>query len=131
MVISGALAACLAGIACLIIILHLSKQRPMTKSSLYISILSISLSFGSFLAGFVIWVSVVKLESGDCSTHKFPSSSAQSVCEEEGVEYAIITIVILFVTVPFYFLISRKIYSVEAGESCGQPYGEQYGNRLI
>ena len=131
MIVFGAIAACLAGIVCLIIMLHLSTQRPMTKSSLYISILSISLSLGSFLTGFVIWAAVVNLESGDCSTHKFPISSAQSVCAKEGAESAIATIVLLFVTVPFYFLISRKIYSVEAGESHGQPYGEQYGNRLI
>ena len=127
MIFFGAIGAVLIGATCLIILSHFSMQRPLTKLSLNLSILTVFLSLGSFLVGFIIWAAIVKLEPGDCTRHKFPTSSAKSVCGKEGTEIAIATIVLLFITSVFYFIIANKIYKAEAQ----QTSGEQYGNRLV
>ena len=135
MIIFGVISACLVGITCFIIALYMFKQIPMRKLWFYLSILSIFLSFSSFLIGFIIWATVVKLEPGDCTYHKLPFSSAKSVCGKEGSESAIATIILLSITLVFYILISRKIYSLQPIEPYGQqyvqPHGEQHENRYF
>ena len=114
MVLFGCLAACLLGVALLIIMSHLNIQRSLTKELANISIFLMFMSFILFLIGFIVWALVVKLVLEDCTIHNLPTDIAQSVCAKEGVTTAIITIVLLFATLAFNFLIAKKISKIES-----------------